>query len=117
MRVILVRVSPLRLTISSFISPGSTILAKSCDEAPRLPALCRPRRRLGWGGGGHDGGRRRPGIDRYSHHYAWRCSSRRVEGGPVRRSGALRSLRRGKTAVRDDARLVCERSGLRSPDG
>src|SRR5215471_6915773 len=30
MRVILVWVSPLRLSISSFISPGSTILAKSC---------------------------------------------------------------------------------------
>src|SRR5262245_50365707 len=73
------------------------------DAAPRLPALCRPRRRLGWGGGGHDGGRRRPGIARHSHHDAWRCASRRVEGGSVRRSGALRSLRRGKTAVREDA--------------
>ena len=57
------------------------------------------------------------GIDRHSHQHARRCSSRRVEGGRLRRPGAIRSIRRGKTEVRDAERLVCEGSGLRPPDG
>ena len=51
-------------------------------------ALRRPRRRLGWGCGRHDGGRSRPGIDRHSHQHAWRrssptCGTAVAAGGPV----------------------------------
>ena len=37
------------------------------------------------------------GIARHSHQHAWHCSTRRCQGAPVRRPGAIRSLRRGKT--------------------
>ena len=55
-----------------------------------------------------------PGIDRHSHQHAWCCSTRRFKGGPDRRPGAIRSLRRGKTRVRAAERLFCERCSLRT---
>ena len=45
----------------------------------------------------HDGCTSPPGIDRHSHQHAWCCSTRRFKGDPVRRPGAIRSIRRGKT--------------------
>jgi hypothetical protein len=51
------------------------------------------------------------------HQHAWCCSTRGFKGDPVRRPGAIRSLRRGKTQVREAEGLFCEGGGLHTRDG
>jgi hypothetical protein len=63
------------------------------------------------------GGTSSLGIDRHSHQYAWHGSTRRFKGDRVRRPGAIRSIRRGKTRVRDAESVFCEKRGLRNRDG
>ena len=86
------------------------------DEAARLHAIRRARRRLGQCGHRADGAAGAAGIARHPHQHAGHRSRRRRKGAP-RRAGAGRPLGRREACLRPARLLLQARPGLRSGDG